>query len=134
MTLILSMASPDLVTVVPIGTSPGPHVSGPTWASPGPGVSHTHLGSIRIWLHCSPTVTRPDLLTLVFTWSTLGHGDTGSHLGLTRTWLVGSPPGPHLSPLILVPTWNHVDLVAAVFLASHVPRDYGPHQGLTGTW
>ena len=37
--LILSMASPDLVTVVPIGTSPGPHVSGPTWASPGHGVS-----------------------------------------------------------------------------------------------
>ena len=28
----VSMASPDLVTVVPIGTSPGPHVSGPTWA------------------------------------------------------------------------------------------------------
>ena len=25
-------------------------------------------------------------------------------------------------------------LVAAVFLASHVPRDSGPHQGLTGTW
>ena len=30
--LILSMASPDLVTVVPIGTSTGPHDSGPTWA------------------------------------------------------------------------------------------------------
>ena len=27
-----------------------------------------------------------------------------------------------------------MDLVAAVFLASHVPRDSGPHQGLTGTW
>ena len=84
--LILIMASPDLVTVVPIGTSPGPHVSGPTWASPGPGVSGTHLGSIRIWLHCSLTVTQPDLLTLVFTWATPGHGDTRSHLGLTWKW------------------------------------------------
>ena len=82
----LSMASPDLVTVVPIGTSPGPHVSGLTWASPGLGVSRTHLGSIRIWLHSSPTVTQPDLFTLVFTWATPGHGDTGSHLGLTWTW------------------------------------------------
>ena len=82
----LSMASPDLVTVVPIGTSPGPHVSGPTWGSPGPGVSGTHLGSIRILLHCSLTVTQPDLLTLVFTWATPGHGDTGSHLDLTWTW------------------------------------------------
>ena len=68
------------------GTSPGPHVSGLIWASPGLGVSRTHLGSIRIWLHCSLTVTQPDLLTLVFTWATLGHGDTGSHLGLTWTW------------------------------------------------
>ena len=68
----LSMASPDLVTVVPIGTSPGLHVSGPTWASPGPGVSGTHLGSIRIWLHCSLTVTQPDLLTVVFTWGNTG--------------------------------------------------------------
>ena len=75
-----------LVTVVPIGTSPGPHVSGPTWASPGPGVSGTHLGSIRIWLHSSLTVTQQDLLTLVFTWATPGHGDTGSHMGLTWTW------------------------------------------------
>ena len=83
MTLILSMASLDLVTVVLIGTSPGPHVSGPTWASPGPGVSGTHLGSIRIWLQCSLTVTLPELLTLVFTWATPGHGDTGTHLGLT---------------------------------------------------
>ena len=85
-TLILSMASPDLVTVVPIGTSPGPHISGPTWASPDPGVSGTHQGSIRIWLHCSLTVTQPDLLTLVFTWATPGHGDTVSHVGLTWTW------------------------------------------------
>ena len=82
----LSMASPDLVTVVPIGISPGPHVSCPTWASPDPGVSGPHLGSIRIWLHCSVTVTQPDLLTVVFTWGTPGHGDTGSHLGLTGTW------------------------------------------------
>ena len=82
MTLILSMASPDLVTVVPIETSPGPHVSGYTWVSPGPGVSGTHLGSIRIWLHCTLTVTQPDLSTLVFTWATPAHGDTGSHLGL----------------------------------------------------
>ena len=82
-TLILSMASTDLVTVVPIGTSPGPHDAGPTWASPGPGVSGSHLGSIRIRLHCSLTVTQPDLLTLVFTWATPVHGDTGSHLGLT---------------------------------------------------
>ena len=82
----ISMASPDLVTVVPIVTSSGPHVSGPTWASPGPGVSGTHLGSIRIWLHYSLTVTQPDLLSLVFTWATPGHGDTGSHLGLTWTW------------------------------------------------
>ena len=76
----------DLVTVVPIGTSTGPHVSGYTWASPGPGVSGTHLGSIRIWLHCSLSVTQPDLLTLVFTWASPGHGDTGSHLGITWTW------------------------------------------------
>ena len=82
----VSMPSPDLVTVVPIVTSSGPHVSGPTWASPGPGVSGTHLGSIRIWLHCSLIVTQPDLLTLVFTWATPGHGDTGSNLGLTWTW------------------------------------------------
>ena len=82
----LSMASPDLVTVVPIGTSTEPHVSCPTWTSPGPGVSGPHLGSIRIWLHCSLTVTQPDLLTVVFTWGTPGHGDTGSHLGLTWTW------------------------------------------------
>ena len=78
-------ASPDLVTVVSIGTSPGPHVSGPNWESPGL-VSSTHLSSIRIWLHCSLTVTQPDLLTLVFTWATPGHGDTGSHLGVTWTW------------------------------------------------
>ena len=84
-TLILSMGSPDLVTVVPIETSPGPHVSGYTWASLGPGVSGTHLGSIRIWLHCSLTVTQLDLFTLVFTWATPGHGDTGSHMGLTWT-------------------------------------------------
>ena len=78
-----TLASPDLVSVVPIGTSRGPHVSGRTWVSPGPGVSGTHLGTIRIWLHCSLTVTQPDLLTLVFTWATPGHGDTGSHQGLT---------------------------------------------------
>ena len=89
-TLILSMASTDLVTVVPIGTSPGPHVSGTTWASPGPGVSGTHLGSIRIWLHCSLSVTHPDLLTLVFTWATPGHGGTISLLGLT--WTCDSDP------------------------------------------
>ena len=76
----------DLVTVVPIGTSTGPQVSGPISGSPGPGVSGTHLCSIRISLHCSLTVTQPDLLTLVFTWATPGHGDTGSHLGLTWTW------------------------------------------------
>ena len=82
----LSMASPDLVTVVPIAISDWTHVSGPTWASPGPGVSGTNLGSIRIWLDCSLTVTQPDLLTLVFAWATPGHGDTRSHLGLTWTW------------------------------------------------
>ena len=27
-----------------------------------------------------------------------------------------------------------MDLVAAVFLVCHVPRDSGPHQGLTGNW
>ena len=84
-TLIQSMASRDLVTVVPIGTSTGPQVSGPISGSPGPGVSGTHLCSIRIWLHCSLTVTQLDLLTLVFTWATPGHGDTRSHLGLTWT-------------------------------------------------
>ena len=68
------------------GTSPGPHVSGPTWASPGPGVCGTNLGSIRIWLHCSLTVTQPDLLSLVFNCATPGHGVTGSHQGLTWTW------------------------------------------------
>ena len=82
-TLILCMGSPDLVTVVPIETSPGPHVSGYTWASSGPGVSGTHLGSIRIWLHCSLTVNQPDLLTLVFTWSTPGHGDSDPQMVLT---------------------------------------------------
>ena len=76
----------DMVTVFPFGTSPGPHVSGPTWASKGAVVSGTHLRSIRIWLHCSLTVTQPNLLILVFTWATPGHGDTGSHLGLTWTW------------------------------------------------
>ena len=97
-TLILSMGSPDLVTVVPIGTSLGPHVSGYTWASSGPGVSGTHLGSIRIWLHCSLTVTHPDLLTLVFTWAHLdmvtlvptwvspGHGESDPRLVLTCNW------------------------------------------------
>ena len=85
-----SMASPDLMTVVPIGTSPGPHDSGPTGASPGPGVSGTHMGSIRIWLHCSLTMTQPDLLTLVFTWATPGHGGTISLLGLT--WTCDSDP------------------------------------------
>ena len=92
------MASPDLVTVVPIGTSPGPHVSGLTWASPGPGVSRTHLGSIRIWLHCSLTVTQPDLLSLVFTSPHMdmvtlvttsvspGHGESDPHLVLTCNW------------------------------------------------
>ena len=102
MTLILSMASPDLVTVVPIGTSPGPQVSGSTWASPGPGVSGTHLGSIRIRLHCSLTVTQPDLLTLVYTRATPGHGDTGSHLDLVTV----VPPGPHLDEV----TGSHRDL------------------------
>ena len=85
MTLIQGVASPDLVTVVPIGTSPGPHVFGRTWASPGPGDSGTQQGTIRIWLHCSLTVTLLDLLTLVFNWATPGQGDTGSHLGLTWT-------------------------------------------------
>ena len=107
MTLILSMASPDLVTVVPIGTSPGPHVPGPTLASPSPGVSGTHLGSIRIWLHCSLTVTQPDLLTLVFTWATPGHGDTGYHLG---------PPGhgesdPHLGLNVTGDSRSHMDIM-----------------------
>ena len=78
------LTSPDVCGAH--GTSPGPHVSGLTWTSPGLVVSRTHLGSIRIWLHCSLTVTHPDLLTLVFTWATPGHGDTGSHLGLTCTW------------------------------------------------
>ena len=78
------LTSPDVCGAH--GTSPGPHVSGLTWASPGLGVSHTHLGSIRIWLHCTLTVTQSDLSTLVFTWGTPGHGDTGSHLGLTWTW------------------------------------------------
>ena len=81
--LILSMVSPDLVTVVPIGTSPGSHVSGPTWGSPGPGVSGTHLGSIRIWLYCTLTVTQPDLLALVFTWATPVTGDSDPKHGLT---------------------------------------------------
>ena len=75
-----------------------------------------------------------DLLTMVFTWATPGHGDTGSHLvspghgesdphlDLTCNWGFSFPHG------------HHVDLVAAVFIASHVPSDSGPHQGLTGTW
>ena len=50
-TLILSMASPDLLTVVPIGTSPGPHVSVP----PGP---------------------HQELLSLVTTWVASGYGYT----------------------------------------------------------
>ena len=91
------MASPDLVTVVPIGILPGHHVSGPTWASPGPGVSGTQLGSIRIWLHFSLTVTQPDLLSLVFTSPHMdmvtlvttsvspGHGESDPHLGLNVT-------------------------------------------------
>ena len=78
------LTSPDVCGAH--GNSPGPHVSGLTWASPGLGVSRTHLGSIRIWLHCSVTVTQLELLTLVFTWATPGHGDTGSHQGLTWTW------------------------------------------------
>ena len=82
----LSMASPDLVTGEPIGTSPGPHVSGPTWASPRPCVSGTHRESIRIWLHSSLTVTQPDLLTLLFTWATPGHGDSGLYLRLPWIW------------------------------------------------
>ena len=81
-----NMASPDVVTVDPSGTSPGTHVSGPTWASPGPGVSVNHLGSIRIWLHSSLTVTQPNLLTLLFTWATPGHGDSGLHLRLSWIW------------------------------------------------
>ena len=89
---MLSIASPDLETVVPIGTPPGSRVSGPTWATTGPGVSGTHLGSIRIWLHCSLTVTQPDLLTLVFTWATPAHGDTGSHLASPGS----GDSGPHL--------------------------------------
>ena len=28
--------------------------------------------------------------------------------------------------MIVIPNGHHVDLVAAVFLASHVPRDSGP--------
>ena len=74
------LTSPDVCGAH--GTSPDPHVSGLTWASPGPGDSGTHLGSIRTWLHCSLTLTLPDLLTLVFTWATPGHGDTCTHLGL----------------------------------------------------
>ena len=75
-----------LVTLVLTLASYVPGDSGSTWASPGPGVSGTHLGSIRMWLHCSLTVTHLDLLSLVFTGSTPGHGDTGSQQGLTWTW------------------------------------------------
>ena len=73
MPLILSMASPDLVTVVPIGTSPGPHVSGPTWATPGPGPESASPGEA-------------DMMTLVPIWMSPRPGETGTPLGLNLTW------------------------------------------------
>ena len=90
------LTSPDVCGAH--GTSPDPHVSGLTWASPGVGVFRTPLGSIRIWLHCSLTVTQPDLLTLVFTWAYLdmvtlvptwvspGQVESDPHLVLTFNW------------------------------------------------
>ena len=63
-----------------------------------------------------------DMVTLVPTWVSPGHGESDPHLVLTCNWEFSFPHG------------HDVDLVAAVFLASHVPRDSGPHQGLTGTW
>ena len=80
------MVLPDLVTVVPTGTHLDLMSLIPTWASPGPGVSGTHLSTIGTWLHYSLTGTYLDLITLVFTWTTPGHGDTGTHLGLTWNW------------------------------------------------
>ena len=57
------------VTVVPNGTSPGPHVSGPTWASPGPGPESSSPGEA-------------DMVTLVPIWMSPRPGETGSPLGL----------------------------------------------------
>ena len=121
------MASSDLVTVLPIGTSPGPHVTGPIWASLGPGVSGTHLDSIRIWLHCSLTVTQPDLLTLVFTWAKPGHltlVHTWASTGLELVTLV--LPGHHRDMVTLFPTGTDLILVTLVLtLPSSLPGDSG---------
>ena len=90
----------DLVTLFPTGTdlilvtlvltlaSSLLGDSDSTWASPVPGVSGTHRGSISIWLHCSLTVTQLDLLTLVFTWATPGPGDSDVYLGIIETWFL----------------------------------------------
>ena len=113
MILLLSVASPDLVTVFPIGTSPGPHVSGTTWASPGPGPESSSPGEA-------------DMVTLVPIWMSPGPGDSGTplglnkfweagpQLGLTWTWCLLSPLSPNSELLNLLPPRPHQDLVSLV--------------------
>ena len=130
-------------------------------ATPGPGFSGTHLGSIRTWLHCSLTGTHLDLLTLFFTWATPGpseYAPSGPHLDLVTlvpTWASsghGSTAWPagwhHLDLVTLVPTctssghgssawregWPLVDLVSLVATcASPIPGDTGPTCSSLGT-
>ena len=88
------MASPDLVTVVPIGTSLGPHVSGPTgltrtwclWSQPG-----YHYDMVTLFTTSDPagpinSGLHLDMVTLVPTWVSPEHGESDPHLVLTCNW------------------------------------------------
>ena len=84
-TLILSMASPDLLPVVTFGSSPGPEVSVPTWASPGRGDGFPqgpHLDlvtQVLIWASW-------DLVSQVHIGASPGPSDSLPTLGLTLKW------------------------------------------------
>ena len=91
------MAAHDMVTVVPMGTSPGPHVSGPTWASPGPGPESASPGEADMMtlvpsgchldqVNLDPSTPQLELVTLVLNLASLGPSEYAPHLRLIWTW------------------------------------------------
>lgn len=76
-----------------------------------------------------------------------GPGDCGPHLGLTWPWLLLFPHEPHLDLVAVVFLYTHIYLVTPVPLGPHVdlvtltcqlaspgPAELGGHVGLTHTW
>ena len=153
-----SPPEPQLHIVNPVATCPSPgHCDcGPTWTSPGSGVSGSHMGLSWTWFLWSPSGLTWNTMTLIHIWASPGPVDSGPYLGIIGTSILSYIPGPHLDLVNLFPIWAspspgdfvpHLDLIAVdSFLASPGtgdsdpicasprPGDSGPHLGIIGTW